>query len=165
MIRILCLLFLAVMLMQPAWSHPRDKAKTLYKEGMAFKRSGKLDAALKCFHAAIQHDNAFTAAYLELGQIYAQMENHRQSTYYYQQLLKTDGLAGTSPEDMQVMHNLGHVYYYEGNYKAAVALWTKLLSIQPENYFAMFMLGKSYIGSGERAKGEELCDKAVEISR
>lgn len=167
MIRILCLLFLAVILVQPilAYAHPRDKAKALYKEGLALKRSGKLTAALKRFHAAIQHDNAFTAAYLELGQVYALMENYRQSIYYYQQLLKTGGTENTSPEDLQVIHELGHVYYYEGNYKAAVALWTKLLSLQPQNYFAMFMLGKSYIGSGEQTKGEELCDKAVDISR
>lgn len=161
MIRILCWLFLAAIIIQPVLGNPRDKAKALYKEGVALKRSGKMDAALKCFHAAIQHDNALTAAYLELGQIYASMENYRLSNYYYRQLLKTDGPQGTSSEDVQVMHNLGHEYYYGGNYKAAVALWTKLLSLQPENYFAMFMLGKSYIGSGEHAKGEELCDRAV----
>lgn len=164
MIRILCLLLLAVVLVQPVLAHPRDKARTLYKEGVALKRSGKLQAALKCFHAAIQKDNAYTAAYLELGQTYALMENYRLSIYYYQQLLKTGGTENTSPEDLQVIHSLGHVYYYEGNYKAAVALWAKLLSLQPQNYFAMFMLGKSYIGSGDQAKGEQLCDKAVDSS-
>jgi tetratricopeptide (TPR) repeat protein len=165
MIRILCLLFVAVTIFgTPSQAHPRDKARALYKEGLALKRSGKLDAALKCFHAAIHHNNEFTAAYLELGQTYALMENYRLSIYYYQQLLKTGGTENTSPEDLQVIHHLGHVYYYEGNYKAAVVLWTKLLSLQPHNYFAMFMLGKSYIGSGEQAKGEQLCDKAVEIS-
>jgi len=164
MIRILCLLLLAVALAQPVLAHPKDKAKALYKEGVALKRSGKLDAALKCFHAAIVQDKAYTAAYLELGQVYALMENYRLSIYYYQRLLKSGGTESTTPEDLQVIHNLGHVYYYEGNYKAAVALWTKLLTLQPQNYFAMFMLGKSYIGSGDLAKGEQLCDKAVENS-
>lgn len=164
MIRILCLLLVAAALAQPVLARPKDKARALYKEGIAFKRSGKLDAALKCFHAAIQQDNAYTAAYLELGQVYALMENYRLSIYYYKRLLKSGGTESTSPEDLQVIHNLGHVYYYEGNYKAAVALWTKLLSLQPQNYFAMFMLGKSYIASGEQAKGAQLCDKAVEIS-
>lgn len=165
MIRILCLLIAVVTIFAtPSAAHPRDKARTLYKEGLALKRSGKLDAALKCFHAAIQHNNTFTAAYLELGQTYALMENYRLSLYYYQQLLKTGGTENTSSEDLQVIHELGHVYYYQGNYKAAVALWTKLLSLQPQNYFAMFMLGKSYIGSGEQAKGEQLCDRAIATS-
>ncbi len=159
--RILCLLFVAAITMQIAIAHPKDKAKIFYKEGLVLKRSGKLDAALKYFHAAIQEDKSFTPAYLELGQIYALMENYRLSIYYYRQILGADSLHNTDPEDLQVIHNLGHVYYYEGNFKAAVTMWSKLLAIQPQNYFAMFMLGKSYIGSGEQAKGEELCDKAT----
>ncbi|WP_217607317.1 tetratricopeptide repeat protein [Chitinophaga sp. GbtcB8] len=162
MMRILCLLVIAVFTVQLAIAHPKDKARALYKEGLVLKRSGKLDAALKFFHAAIIQDKNYTPAYLELGQIYALMENYRQSTYYYQQISKLDSTSNvTSPEDLQVLHDLGHVYYYEGNYKAAVVLWNRMLALQPQNYFAMFMLGKSYIGSGELQKGEELCDKAV----
>ena len=159
---ILCLLFVTALTMQLAIAHPKDKARTFYKEGLVLKRSGKLDAALKYFHAAIQEDKTFRPAYVELGQIYALMENYRLSEYYYKQILNTDSLQrDVDPEDLQVIHNLGHVYYYEGNYKAAASMWSKLLTMQPQNYFAMFMLGKSYIASGEQAKGEELCDRAT----
>lgn len=162
MIRILCLLLLAVVLIMPsAIAHPREKARLLYKEGLALKRSGKLTAALKYFHAAIRKDDGFAPAYLELGQIYALLENYRQSIYYYRKLINEDNLSSAGPEDLQVIYHLGHVYYYEGNYKASAALWSRLLDLQPQNGFAMFMLGKSYIAAGEQTKGEELCDKAT----
>jgi tetratricopeptide (TPR) repeat protein len=164
MIRILCLLLAAVFTVQIGIAHPKDKARTLYKEGLELKKSGRLNEALKFFHAAIIENKNFTLAYVELGQIYALMENYRQSTYYYRQILTLDSTEEVSPGDLQVLHELGHVYYFEGNYKAAVALWNRMLVLQPQNYFAMFMLGKSYIAAGEIQKGEALCDRAVLIN-
>ena len=55
---------------------------------------------------------------------------------------------------------LAHNYYCSSNYGKAITYWNRLLSLQPANAFARFMLGKSYIGNGEPAKGEVLCDNA-----
>lgn len=66
--------------------------------------------------------------------------------------------------DPRPMQALAHHLYLSGNYPAAINYWDRLLRIQPENAFAMFMLGKSYIGNGEAARGEELCDRALAVT-
>ncbi|WP_282456574.1 hypothetical protein [Chitinophaga sedimenti] len=35
--------------------------------------------------------------------------------------------------------------------------------MQPMNAFAMFMLGKSYIGAGQLVKGQQICDQALAL--
>ncbi|HEY9259830.1 MAG TPA: hypothetical protein VIP81_17800 [Chitinophaga sp.] len=54
-----------------------------------------------------------------------------------------------------------HDLYNKGHFKRAIVQWKKVLHLQPTNAFAMFMLGKSYMGAGEQEKGETLCDQAI----
>lgn len=56
-----------------------------------------------------------------------------------------------------------HDLYDKRLFKQAIVQWKKVLHLQPANAFAMFMLGKSYMGAGEQEKGEALCDKAILI--
>lgn len=56
-----------------------------------------------------------------------------------------------------------HDLYDKRLFKRAIVQWKKVLHLQPTNAFAMFMLGKSYMGAGEQEKGEALCDKAILI--
>jgi tetratricopeptide (TPR) repeat protein len=203
-----------------------DKAKDLYREGLAFKKSGNLERALECFVGAIARNNNLAGAYLEAARIHAQLENYRESIYYYQADLKIDSLQATAwyelgmicfntqdfttaliafekagslgigtdatfhfnmgvtclqlkqtargikllqaaltlnPADTQIMNNLAHAYFKQGNYPAAIEQWNRVVQLQPQNAFALFMLGKSYIELGEREKGTALCDSAVSI--
>ncbi|WP_160716609.1 tetratricopeptide repeat protein [Chitinophaga solisilvae] len=297
MTRILFLCFHVVMLCNTvnnvlAYPLPgvRNKARHFYREGVAFRKSGREEQARKCFIAAIRADSSFTAAYSELGdiyfgkrlyadaliccrkaqqlgadsmslrigtsfyylqqyenavealqqareeeprnravpyllaQIYAQRGNYRESIHYYLEDLQLDSMhtdawyrlgmmwfntadchnaivsfekaaalgypqdagfwlnmgvtwlrlqqadKGISclrkaqqlrPDDEEVLFNLAHACYNKGYYNEAVIHWEKILHLQPTNGFTMFMLGKSYIGAGEQAKGETLCDKAL----
>lgn len=56
-----------------------------------------------------------------------------------------------------------HELYDKGLFKRAIVQWKKVLHLQPTNAFAMFMLGKSYMGAGEQEKGEALCDQAIRL--
>lgn len=51
--------------------------------------------------------------------------------------------------------------YHKKLYKRAIVQWKKVLHLQPGNAFAMFMLGKSYMGAGEATTGAAWCDKAI----
>lgn len=201
-----------------------DKAKALYKEGLALKKSGNLEGALECFIGAIKRNSGFAGAYLEAARIHAQLENYQESIYYYQADLKIDSLQATAwyelgmicfntqdfgaalrafekagsqgiatdatfhfnigvtclqlqqiargikhlqaaqalhPADTQITHSLAHAYFRQGKYAAAIEQWNKVVQLEPQNAFAWFMLGKSYIEIGEREKGYALCDKAT----
>ncbi|MBO9732269.1 MAG: hypothetical protein J7623_26745 [Chitinophaga sp.] len=54
-----------------------------------------------------------------------------------------------------------HHLYHKKLYKRAIVQWKKVLHLQPGNAFAMFMLGKSYMGAGEATTGAAWCDKAI----
>jgi tetratricopeptide (TPR) repeat protein len=286
---IVCLLFQAFFITPSAIVSPGNKVKALYKEGMLCIKSGHLSAAQEYFNAAIRLDSGFTAAHLQLGNVYILMHDlpaakqefrqvlqqepvhpealsslaniffeqqdyedalnyaeqahlagavqmtHLKGLCYYKQgqrekaittlleaqketpadagitytlavfyfntknfpaavtafeLAATKGYpanadfhlnTGTSylhikqtetgirhleacltlrPDDTQALQALAHNYYSSNNYSKAIIYWNRLLSLQPANAFARFMLGKSYIGNGEAAKGEALCDKA-----
>ena len=58
---------------------------------------------------------------------------------------------------------MAHHYYASAQYDKSIICWKKLVKKQPDNAFAVFMLGKAYIGNGEVAKGEALCDEAIEM--
>lgn len=58
---------------------------------------------------------------------------------------------------------LAHSLYEKKLFKRAIVQWKKVLHLQPINAFAMFMLGKSYMGAGDQEKGERLCDEAIMI--
>jgi tetratricopeptide (TPR) repeat protein len=167
-----------------------NKARALYKEGLLRKKSGQLNAAQQYFIAAIRQDSTFTPAHLQLGNVYLLMENlpaakeqflqvmqqtpedqqalSALASIFFEQQGYEDALcyaAHVSSVEMDQLKGLcyaklGHHYYTTGNYGIAITYWNKLYALQPANLFACFMLGKSYIGNGETAKGEALCDKA-----
>ena len=73
--------------------------------------------------------------------------------------VKKDSLQ-TAADYEQLAHDL----YDRKLFKRAITQWRKVLRMQPDNAFAMFMLGKSYMGMGKKERGEALCDKAIKNS-
>ncbi|PSL46663.1 hypothetical protein CLV51_103644 [Chitinophaga niastensis] len=98
----------------------------------------------------------FTAAYSEPDDIYfgnksCAVINYREGIH-----ANKDSLRIAARYEQQA-----HDLYNKGHFRQAVVQWKKLLRLQPTNAFAMFMLGKSYMGLGEEEKGAALCDKAM----
>lgn len=59
---------------------------------------------------------------------------------------------------------LAHDLYGRRRFKKAIVQWKRVLHLQPTNAFAMFMLGKSYMGAGEQERGAAICDEAIILS-
>jgi len=96
-----------------------DKAKALYKEGLALKKSGNLEGALQCFMGAIKRNNSFAGAYLEAARIHAQLENYQESIYYYQADLKIDSLQATA------WYEMGMICFNTQDFAAALLAFEK----------------------------------------
>jgi len=115
-------------------------------------------AAANAFERAAAYGYTTDADYyLHLGTAYL----HTRETEKALKHLRTSLII--REDDPRPMQALAHHYYLSGDFISAILYWNKLLSIQPENAFALFMLGKSYIGKGEKEKGEALCDKALAV--
>jgi tetratricopeptide (TPR) repeat protein len=101
----------------------------------------------------------FTAAYSEPASCY--FDTGSNTPAYYRERL----YAGKDTQKLVDKYQyLAHELYSKGRFKRAIVQWKKVLKLQPANAFAMFMLGKSYIGAGETVRGEALCDQAISMS-
>jgi tetratricopeptide (TPR) repeat protein len=67
------------------------------------------------------------------------------------------------PGDINVLNTVAEAYYYKGKYQEAIDYWDKILSYDKQNASALYMIGMSFQKKGDKAKGQQLCDKAIEM--
>lgn len=137
-----------------------EQPSSWYAVGVLYFNTKDFHNAVSAFETALKKGHPADADYnLNLGTAYLHVRQVEKGVKHLKSCLS---LREGDPRPMQA---LAHHYYLAGNYGAAITYWDKLLNIQPENAFALFMLGKSYIGNGEVAKGEALCDKALAVTQ
>ena len=67
------------------------------------------------------------------------------------------------PADMQLLNTVAEAHYDAKKYDDAITYWDKILELDKTNASALFMIGMSYQKKGEKAKGQALCDKAIQM--
>jgi tetratricopeptide (TPR) repeat protein len=58
---------------------------------------------------------------------------------------------------------VAEAYYYKGKYQEAMDNWDKILGFDKTNASALYMIGMCYQKKGDKDKGIQLCDKAIEM--
>lgn len=108
--------------------------KAYFIKGMDFKEMGDTAKAISSFQTTIEQDVEYYNAYVQLGLIYAARRNPL-ALKYYENALKLD------PKSVEVMYNTA-MYLQENNeLNKAIELYTKILSIEPQNKYANYNLG------------------------
>lgn len=149
--------------------------------------------SIQYYESALLKDSTSETLFFELGMMHFNMENYHNAAVAFEQATRlgrpadadlylnlgmahlkqanyTDAVRNLRaalnlrPNNIQVMLNLANAYYKQQDFKQAIVQWNNILMFQPMNGFAMFMLGKSYICSGEVAKGQAICDQAMTLS-
>ena len=96
--------------------------------------------------------------YLEnLGIAYLNVGNLDQGVAIMSEILKR------KPSDINILNMVAESYYYKGKYQLAIDYWDQILGYDKQNASALYMIGMSYQKKGEKAKGELLCDKAIQM--
>ena len=67
------------------------------------------------------------------------------------------------PSDMNLLNMLAESYYDIKKYDDAISYFDKILEIDKNNAEALYMIGMSFQKKGDKAKGQALCDKAIEM--
>jgi tetratricopeptide (TPR) repeat protein len=67
------------------------------------------------------------------------------------------------PSDLNILNMVAEAYYDKGKYQLAIDYWDQCLTYDKQNASALYMIGLSYQKKGEKAKGQQLCDKAIEM--
>ncbi|MDB5250844.1 MAG: hypothetical protein JWP27_13 [Flaviaesturariibacter sp.] len=67
------------------------------------------------------------------------------------------------PADMSLLNMIAEANYDVKRYDKAIEYWDRVLTMDKTNAASLFMIGMSYQKKGEKAKGQALCDKAIEM--
>ena len=168
------------------------KAELLCQVARLYAQQEDYKQSIRYYELSLQGDSTSPDVYYELGMMNFNMENYKTATGAFEQAARLGrpvdadlylnlGMAhlkqaayddairnllsalALRPKDVQVMTNLANAWYKKQDFKNAITQWNNILLQQPLNGFAMFMLGKSYICSGEIARGQAICDQALTL--
>jgi tetratricopeptide (TPR) repeat protein len=67
------------------------------------------------------------------------------------------------PSDFNLLDMVAEAYYDKGKYDDAMNYWDTILGNDKTNASALYMIGMCYQKKGDKAKGTQLCDKAIEM--
>jgi tetratricopeptide (TPR) repeat protein len=121
---------------------PQDVAATV-GIGQALVRVGQTDTALKALHRAVQLDASNIRALFALADIQERMGRLQTAANTYKQI--------------------GDMQFQEGNLKAAVDSWTRVIQLSPEQIDTYEKLGRTVERLGQTAKAEQYYTALVGI--
>ena len=64
---------------------------------------------------------------------------------------------------MEMLYQVAQAYYKAGKYNEAIDYWDQVFGLDKTNAKALYMIGLSYQKKGEKDKGMQICDKAIEL--
>ena len=67
------------------------------------------------------------------------------------------------PSDISLLNTVAEAYYFKGKYDLAIDHWDRILEVDKQNASALYMIGMCFQKKGDKAKGQQLCDKAIEM--
>lgn len=109
-------------------------AKAFFIRGMAYKEMGDTTKAVKAFQMAVDFDQEYYHAYMQLGLLFSVKHNPLAVDYY-------NNALSLNPQSTETYYALGLYYQQNEQYNKAIESYTSLLKIDPKNKFAHFNLG------------------------
>jgi serine/threonine protein kinase/tetratricopeptide (TPR) repeat protein len=165
-----------------------------YNEGLQLARQGNSLEAVKQFEAATKADPDFALAYSQLAQTYASLgqdneaeQNSRkavelsdklpsQEKYLivarHDEILKNyakaiesyEALARVSPDNADVLFDLGRLQENSGAFPKALESFSRVLLLDPKREEGLLAMGRVEIESGDAQKGLEYLNRAQSMA-
>jgi tetratricopeptide (TPR) repeat protein len=67
------------------------------------------------------------------------------------------------PSDFNLLNMVAEAYYYKGKFDQAMDYWDRILGYDKTSASSLYMIGMCYQKKGDKSKGQQLCDKAIEM--
>lgn len=109
-------------------------AKVYFLKGMNFLEKGDTAVAISSMQTAVEQDNKYYDAYMQLGLICAETRNPLAIEYY-------DNAMRLQPHSLEAYYNKGIFLQDMGEYDAALQTYKQLLDINPAYKFAHYNVG------------------------
>lgn len=130
----------------------------IYELGLIYYAIPDYQKSLHYIQLAGEKGYRKTTDYLEnLANAYVNVRQYDKGAEVLREVLKK------KPTDQEVLYQLGQALFNGGKYQEAIDSWDQVLAINKENAEALYMIGLSYQRMGEKQKGQQLCDRAIQM--
>ncbi len=131
-------------------------AEAYYLKGMIFLDKKDTALAKSSFKTAVEQENDYYSAYIQLGLLYFYDESNI-SEGYFKNALRID------PKSLEALYSIAYYYQERGEYEKAMEHYQKSIDIQPyrEPYFNMGYIYHEYLQEYEKAI--EYYTKAINV--
>lgn len=129
-----------------------------YYLGLAYKKNGKSEEALKSFLSALENGADDTAEVnFRIGQIYYEKKEFGSAIEYFEKVV------ARKPDFAEAREYLGDIYDRRGNADKAVENYIRVVKVNPDNMHAQFQLGLNYSKQKEYDKMIAAYKKTINI--
>ena len=175
-----------------AVSQDRKDGESAYTLGKTYLELENEKAAIQQYQNAIAAEPGRNVWTYELGLIYYDQNDYKDALKYIQlagdsgyfksndyyenlgfALLYTGDKAGGlrtlniveqhKPNNKELINNIAYALFEIKQYDDALNYYAKLLELDPKDASALYMAGIVFQKKGDKAKGEKLCDRAIQM--
>ena len=125
--------------------------------GVAYKRRGRVDAAIEQYQLALDIEPDFTEARANLASAYYSQGHIEKAVQEFQLAARTDG------RNAYVVYHLGVLHYHQGKYRQAADYFRQAISRDRQMADARFFLGETLMKLGDEDKAMREYERAIEI--
>ncbi|MEJ7736553.1 MAG: tetratricopeptide repeat protein [Chitinophagaceae bacterium] len=144
--------------MEKAVSLDTTKPRWTYECGLAFGAIPNDKMAIKYYLLAAERGYKTDNDYYEnLGDAYIASGEAARGVELLKKVLEK------KPSDLVLLYNIAEILYRTGKFQEAIDQWDKILLYDKQNAKALYMIGLAYQKMGDKAKGMQLCDKAISM--
>ncbi len=121
-------------------------------------KDGKLEDALKGYRKAIECDERFLLAYLNLGELHLVMGNENQAVAVLRQGLFVD------PNYIPILYTLGNAEERRGHSEGAIEVYERVVKLAPDFALAYGSLARVLFYAGRSREAMQRYDEALKIA-
>lgn len=109
-------------------------AKAFFIRGMAFKEMGDTSQSIKALQTAVEYDQEYYHAFMQLGILFS-IKHNPLAVEYFKNAIRLN------PKSIEAYYALGMFYQENEEFNRAIETYTTLLKIDPKYKYAHFNLG------------------------
>lgn len=130
--------------LEKAYELRPDEAESTFLLGVACRRQGDLEEAVRFLAEAAARDGELTGALIELGIAYALLERHADAERVSREVVERE------PDNIEARLGLAVALFHQDENEAAAGEFREVLDREPENVRAHYGLGLALLFSDDR---------------
>ena len=114
------------------------QSKAYYLKGMNYMEAGDTAKAISSMQTAVEQDNEYYTAYVQLGLLHLHKKNKLCKDYF-------ENALRIHPKSTEALYGIGFYLQDLGKYREASEYYERILSINPKHVDALYNMGALYL--------------------